>query len=131
MNNRILKDSLVNTPETRVKVSTRLHQDIMRAVRLAKPEKLKHGMTRAIPAWGMVMVALLALVVVFFPAKTTVPPTAVPDRIVSQAEPSAITLKQLTDNLIAFSDDAAVPEKELRKELERLKSDLQRFDIRS
>jgi len=131
MNDRILKDSLSNTPEARMKVSTRLHEDIMRAVRLAKPDELKHGITRAIPAWGMGMVALLALVVVFYPAKTTILPTSVPERIVSQSQPPAVTLKQLTDNLIAFSDDAAVPEKELRRELERLKSDLQRFDIRS
>lgn len=132
MNRDLLKESLSSAPETAVKVNVGLHQDIMRAVRLTQPAEKKVGFHRVLPAMGAAVVALFALVVVFYPAPTTtVLPVADSEQVVSESFSKTITIKQLTDNLVAFTGDNSVPEQELRKELERLKSDLERFDIRS
>ena len=132
MNKLFWKDALTNTPETSVEVSAQLHQDIMRAVRLAEPAGRKPGFNRTIPAWGMAVFATLVLAVFFYPSRTTtVLPVSTPGPGLTQDDNTARSLEQLADSLLAFSKDAPVPEQELRKELERLKSDLERFDFRS
>ena len=132
MNKIIWKDALTNTPETTVKVSAELHQDIMRAVKLAEPAGRKHGFRRAVPAWGAAVFAILVSAVFFYPSRTTtVLPVSTPDQSFSQYQNPVTSLEQLADGLLALSKDAPVPEQELRKELERLKSDLERFDFRS
>jgi len=132
MNKIIWKDALTNTPETTVKVSTGLHQDIMRAVKLAEPAGRKHGFRRTVPAWGTAVFAILVSAVFFYPSRTTtVLPVSTTDQSLSQYQNPVTSLEQLADGLLVLSRDAPVPEQELRKELERLKSDLERFDFRS
>lgn len=132
MNKKLWKDALTNTPEASAEVSAQLHQDIMRAVRLAEPAGREPGFNRAIPAWGAAVFAILVLGVFFYPSRmTTVLPVSTPDQGLSQYQNSAHSLEQLADSLLAFSKETPVPEQELRKELERLKSDLERFDFRS
>ena len=132
MNKIIWKDALTNTPETTVKVSAELHQDIMRAVKLAEPAGRKSGFKRAVPAWGAAVFAILVSAVFFYPSRTTtVSPVSTPDQSLSQYQNPVTSLEQLADNLLSLSENAPVPEQELRKELERLKSDLERFDFRS
>jgi len=136
MNDALLKKSLVNTPETTVKVSAELHQKIMRAVRLAEPSGHRSSFNRAIPAWGAAIIATVAIGVFIYLTQTTpVAPFPVQD-LVQEPGPaptrsSAVSLRTLGDSLVAFSKNTPVPEQELRKELERLKSDLERFDFRS
>ena len=132
MNKTIWKDALTNTPETTVKVGAELHQDIMRAVKLAEPAGRKPGFKRAVPAWGAAMFAILVSAVFFYPSRTTtVLPVSTQDQSLSQIQNPVTSLEQLADGLLALSKNAPVPEQELRKELERLKSDLERFDFRS
>ena len=132
MNKTIWKDALTNTPETSVEVSTQLHQDIMRAVKLAEPAGRKPGFNRAIPTWGAAVFASLVLAVFFYPSRTTtVLPVSTPGQGLSQNQGPVTSLEQLAHSLLAISKDAPVPEQELREELERLKSDLERFDFRS
>lgn len=136
MNDALLKKSLVNTPETAVKVSTELHQDIMRAVRLAEPVINKPMFNRAIPVWGATVIATLAIGMFIYLSQTTpISPLQIQESGQgsgqSQARSSAVSLRALEDILIVFSKNTPVPEQELRKELERLKSDLERFDFRS
>jgi len=132
MNKTFWKDALTDTPDTSVEVSAQLHQGIMRAVRLTEPVSRKPGFNRAIPALGSAVFALLVLGVFFYPSRTTtVLPLSIPDQGLSQNQNPVTSLEQLADNLLALSNDAPVPEQELRKELERLKSDLERFDFRS
>lgn len=124
------KDALTSTPETSVKVSEQMHQDIMRAVRLAEPERRKTRSQKVIPAWGAAAFAVLVLAVFFYPSRTTtVSPLPAPG--VSQNQQPVISIEQLAGSLAALSRDVPEPEQELRKELERLKSDLERFDFRS
>lgn len=132
MNKIFWKDALTNTPETSVEVSAELHQDIMRAVRLAGPAGSKPGLKKALPAWGAAVFAMLVSGVFFYPwGTTTVLPGATPGQGLSQIQEPVSSLEQLADSLLALSKDAPVPEEELRKELDRLKSDLERFDFRS
>ena len=132
MNKIIWKDALTNTPETTVRVSAELHQEIMRAVKLAEPVGRKHVFRRAVPAWGAAVFAILVSAVFFYPSRTTtVLPVSTTDQVSSQYQNPVTSLEQLADNLLSFSKNAPVPEQELRKELERLKSDLERFDFRS
>ena len=132
MNKKSLKDALTNTPETAVKVSAQLHQDIMRAVKLAEPVGRKPGFSRAVPAWGAAVFAILVSAVFFYPSRmSTVLPEATPEQALSQYQNTVTSFEQLADSVISLSKDASVPEKELRKELERLKADLERFDFRS
>jgi len=132
MNKTSLQDALTNTPETEVKVSAQLHQDIMGAVKLAEPVATYPGFSRAVPAWGAAVFAILVSAVFFYPSRTsTVLPVAIPDQALSQIQSPVTSFEQLADSVLSLSKDASVPEKELRKELERLKSDLERFDFRS
>jgi hypothetical protein len=132
MNKTVWKDALTNTPENSVEVSEQLHQDIMRAVRLSEPASRKPVFKRVIPAWGVAAFALVLLAVFFYPTRTaTVLPLPEPGQGLSQSQAPIISLEQLAGSLVAFSRDVPEPEQELRKELERLKSDLERFDFRS
>jgi hypothetical protein len=132
MKRTFLKDALTNTPETSVKVNTQLHQDIMRAVKLAEPLSRKPRFNSVVPAWGAAVFALLVSAVFFYPSRTaTVLPVSTPGQALSQYQNPGTSLEQLADSLLSLSTNAPVPEKELRKELERLKSDLERFDFRS
>lgn len=132
MNSLFLKKSLVNTPETKAKVSAELHQDIMRAVRLAEPAGGRFQFFRSVPAWSAGVFAML-LVAVFFYLPQTAPVSQVPPVVVAQTEPQSQTdhLLVLGESLLVFSEEITAPEQALREELERLKSDLARFDFRS
>ncbi|MDX2427494.1 MAG: hypothetical protein QNK22_02285 [Xanthomonadales bacterium] len=132
MNSLFLKNSLLNTPETRAGVSDKLHQDIMRAVRLAEPVGGRFQFFRSVPAWAAGVFAAL-LVAVFFYLPQTAPVSQLPPVVVAQTESQDPTapLLVLGESLLVFSKETAVPEQALRKELERLKSDLARFDLRS
>ncbi|MDH4018656.1 MAG: hypothetical protein OEU84_03570 [Xanthomonadales bacterium] len=134
MNSLFLKKSLVNTPETKATVSAELHQNVMRAVRLAKPVGRSSRFFRSTPAWGAGVLAML-LVAVFFYLPQTAPVSQVTQDVVAQTktEPQSQSdpLLVLGESLLIFSEETAAPEQALRKELERLKSDLARFDFRS
>lgn len=134
MNNQLSKQLLIETPETKVKVSAALHRDIMRAVRLARPQGSTASSAWAIPAWGVGAVALAFGIVQLVPtapeglAKPVTVPVAVAD---TQNTSSATPLMILGNKLAVLSEQSLLPEKELREELERLKSDLERFGLRS
>ena len=132
MNSLFLKKSLVNTPETKATVSAELHQNVMRAVRLAKPVGRSSRFFRSTPAWGAGVLAML-LVAVFFYLPQTIPVSQVTPVVVAQAEPQSQIdpLMALGESLLVFSEVTVAPEQALRNELERLKSDLARFDFRS
>ena len=132
MNSLFLKNSLANTPETNVKVSSELHQDIMRAVRLAEPAGRRVPFFRSAPVWSAGVFAVL-LTGLFFYLPQTAPVQQAPLVAVAQTEPQSQTdpLLVLGESLLVFSEETAAPEQALRKELERLKSDLARFDFRS
>ena len=112
--------SLRNTAETEVKVSERLHQDIMRAVRLAEPAARRPWIQRFMPAWG-VGIAGTAAVLIYL-AQTPVVIPGPPDSMNGQSSWAA-----LEEKLTALPQDAGLAEEQLRKELDRIKSDLQRF----
>jgi len=124
INRGLFEQSLSTAPETQAKVSEKLHQDIMRAVRLAKPVGRVTSTTWTVPAWGAGMAA--TAVAVFYLAQT--PP-------VTPLQPdlggTAATLTSLGEKLAALPAETAFPEEELRKELARIKSDLSRFGIGS
>jgi hypothetical protein len=136
MSNTYLKETLVNAPETSVKVSLQLHREIMRSVRMAEPVRKKAEFYRLIPTLGAAVLPLFTVAVFFYLSQTIdVAPSANPGQGLSQvdtpASPSISSLAQLTEELLVLSKNTSVPEQELRKELERLKSDLERFDFRS
>ena len=128
MNEFSLQKSLASAPETEVKVSTELHRDIMRAVKLAGPTRKKSLSDWAVPVWvsGMAVTA----VAVFYLSQMTGIEIPTPRHDPQSVAPVA-SLRALGDKLVGLSESAPVPEEELRKELERLKSDLGRFDFRS
>ena len=136
MSNTYLKESLAKAPETSVKVSLQLHRDIMRSVRMAEPVRKKAAFYRLIPTLGAAVLPLFAVAVFFYLSQTNVvAPLANPEQGLSQVDtpvssPSS-SLAQLTKELLVLSKNTSLPEQELRKELERLKSDLERFDFRS
>ena len=127
MNKHHLEKTLCDTSETRVTVSDRLHQDIMRSVRLAVPVAAKTGFGWAIPAWGAALAIMAMTVFQFTRINTPEPPTLVQ---AERAVPGE-ALMALSDRLLMISEDSLLPEKELKLELERLKSDLQRLGFRS
>ena len=75
----------------------------------------------------------MLLVAVFFYLPQTAPVSQVTQVVVAQSEPQSQTdpLMVLGESLLVFSEETAAPEQALREELERLKSDLARFDFRS
>ena len=128
MNKFSLQKSFAGAPETDIKVSAELHRDIMRAVRLAGPMRKKSLSAWTVPAWlsGMAVTA----VAVFYLSQMTGIEIPTPQDDPQSVAPVA-SLLALGDKLVGLSESAPVPEEELRKELERLKSDLGRFDFRS
>jgi len=128
MNKYSLQKSLAGAPETEIKVSAELHRDIMRAVRLARPTPKKSLSDWTTPAWvsGMAFTAVAVFYLSQMTGIETQTPQDDPQSVVSVA-----SLQALGDKLVGLSESAPVPEEELRKELERLKSDLGRFDFRS
>jgi hypothetical protein len=134
MSSKNLETALVNAPETKIKVSAGLHQNIMRAVRLAEPVSRKPALTRIGPAWAVgAMAVMVAAVIFYLPQQGSVDPVLRNSTVqsMSQVEVSTESLLNLEEGLLALSEEASTPETELRKELERLKSDLARFDFRS
>jgi len=132
MNDTLLKKSLTDTPEAAVKVSAGLHQDIMRAVRLAEATVEKTWINRAIPVLGAAVLAMfVAGVFIYLPGTVPVMYSPVPAAAQSQALRPASSLMVFGDNLLGLLKDAPLPEEELRKELEQLKSDLEKFNFRS
>ncbi|HEY5774797.1 MAG TPA: hypothetical protein VIS57_01820 [Xanthomonadales bacterium] len=132
MNDTLLKKSLTGTPEAAVKVSARLHQDIMRAVRLAGPAVEKSSMGSAIPALGAAVLAMFVGGVLFYlPGITPLMYSPAPAAVQSQTLHPAGSLVVFGDNLLGLLKTAPIPEEELRKELQHLKSDLEKFDLRS
>ena len=124
MNYDPLKQALSANTETRAKVSDELHQRVMRSVRLAATDSKIVRSRWSLPAWGLGMAA--TAIAVFYVAQTTPVPKTAPTIIVETA--AAISVEEM---LAALQLETALPEQELRKELERLKSDLKRFDFRS
>ena len=122
-----LEKLLLKTAEEEPKVSGRLHQDVMRAVRRAEPVARRDSTDWRIPAVGTAM----SLLVFYFLQTTAVNqlPTS------EQTYPGNLlintSLTALEDQLATLSQHTLTPEKELKAELERLKSDLKRFDFRS
>ncbi len=132
MNRKYLESALVNSPETTKKVSAELHQNVMRAVRLAQPVSRKRSIGLSVPAWAATALAVIVVAVIFYPAQTErVSPFLKTPVIQSQAPAAADSLMGLGKGLLALSEETPAPETELRKEIERLKSDLARFDFRS
>ena len=132
MNETSLKNLLNAAPETKASVSGRLHQDIMRAVRLAGPAASRPRQTWALPAFGAAVIVLLWAGLMVF---KTSPQPAVQIPAVAQGqthtgEPAA-PLLELSDSLISRLQQAKPPEDQLRQELEHLKSDLERFGFKS
>ena len=122
-----LEKLLLVTAEEEAKVSSRLHQDIMRAVRLAKPAARKAPTDWRIPALGTAMSLL-----VFYFLQTAAVNQLSPSEQVNPGNLLVNTpLTALEEQLAALSQHTLIPEKELKAELERLKSDLKRFDLRS
>ncbi len=131
MNDTLMKRVLNHAPETTVKVSTSLHQDIMRAVRLAEPSASRSGFTRAIPVLGAIFIAMLVAGMIFFlPTKAVVSPSPTTVQTPPQTRLPADAVMVLGENLVGMLKDSPPPEDKLRQELERLKSDLERFDFR-
>ncbi|MGB5291096.1 MAG: hypothetical protein WBN41_06565, partial [Lysobacterales bacterium] len=65
------------------------------------------------------------------PRQGAVDPVLGNTTVQSQVQLSASSLLTLEKGLLALSEETSTSESELRKELERLKSDLARFDFRS
>jgi hypothetical protein len=122
-----LEKLLLETAEEDPKVSGRLHQDVMRAVRLAKPVVRKPRTDWRIPALGTAM----SLLVFYFLQTTAVNQLPPSEQVYSGNLLINTPLTALEDQLATLSQHTLVPEKELKAELERLKSDLKRFDFRS
>ena len=132
MNRKNLEKALVNAPETRIKVGHALHQDILRAIRLAEPASRKTVFGRAGPAWAMgALTVIIATVIFYLPQQGSVDPVLKNTSSQPQLQLSASTLLNLEEGLFVLSEETSTSETELRKELERLKSDLARFDFRS
>ena len=122
-----LENNLRGAPETTARVSAVQHDGVMRAVRLAGSAETNPGNSRARPAWGMALAATAMLVVYV----TQTPQPGLPAPTESQASPSSVSLSVLGDRLKAISTESALPEKELELEIQRLKSDLKRFGLKS
>jgi hypothetical protein len=127
MNKHDLGKLLSKSPETSMTVGDRLHQDIMRAVRLAAPAGRVSGFAWAGPALGGAL-AVMVLAVLHFSTAATQPG---PQPLASQHKVSPAAWLELGDRLKGMSGESLVNENELEREIERLKSDLRRFEFRS
>ncbi len=129
MNHYEFENLLRHAPETSVKVSGQLHQDIMRSVRLAEAQERPSRFAWAGPALGAAMaVMVLAVLQISQPAAVTVKPQ---QPLVAHKVDSTIKLQAFGDSLKNLAGNSLLTENELKLELERLKSDLKRFDFRS
>ena len=122
-----LENYLRHAPETGAKVSARQHEDVMRAVRLAGQAEKSPVARWTKPAWGagLATTALLVAYVVQAPQPVPVEPMESP------VHTSAVSLSSLADKLRAIPVESTLPEKELELEIQRLKSDLKRFGLKS
>ena len=127
MNEQQFEKILRNSPETSVTVPERLHQDVMRKVRLSQPVVKKVARRWAVPAWGAALA--VGAIAIFSATQTNTPQD--PVQIEPRFAQNTTSLLSLSDQLMKVSEESLLPEKQLRLELERLKLDLKRFDIRS
>ena len=125
MNKQQFAEILCDTNETRETVSQRLHEDIMRSVRVNGTANGKVFFSWRKPAWGAA--AVLASFMVLLLSQTTMAPDPVQPGI---SNPQ-VTIQSMSSTIQALSKKPLLHEEELKLELERLKSDLQRFDFRS
>ena len=128
MNITELEKHLRDAPEASASVSARQHNDVMRAVRLAAPLHKKTMPRWAIPAWGVAMASSATSTArrVTEPRQPEIPMPV----DVSPVAP-ALSLSALGGKLLTIPKNSTVPEKELELEIQRLKSDLQRFGLKS
>jgi len=122
-----LEKLLLETTEEETKVSDRLHQDIMRSVKLAGPVAGKTRTDWRIPVFGTAMSMLLF----YFLQIAAVNPIPSGEQEYPGSPLINTPLTTLEDQLNSMSQHTLIAEKELMAELERLKSDLKRFDFRS
>ena len=127
MNHYEFENLLRNAPETSVKVGGQLHQDIMRSVRLAEPREKRTMFAWAGPALGAAM-AILVLAVLQVWQPVGVKPQ---QPLLAHKNDSTPKFQNFGDSLKNLADSSLLTENELKLELERLKSDLKRFDFRS
>lgn len=127
MNRHQLDKALRKAPECKVRVDERLHQDVMRAVRMAEPAAEKTSFSWRIPAWGTALAVTLVAVFLIDRVDTRPSPLLTDSSI--DMEPTSLLV--LGDKLASISEESMLPEKQLKLELERLKSDLQRFSFKS
>ena len=127
MNKHQLDKALRDAPEAKAIVDKRLHQDVMRAVRMAEPKTENTSLGWRIPAWGTALAVTLVTVFLFDRVDTRPSPLLTDSSIAIKSA----SLVVLGDKLASISDESLLPEKELKLELDRLKSDLQRFSFKS
>lgn len=127
MNKQQLESILHESPETTVRVSERLHQDVMRKIRLSQPVRKKAGIPWSVPAWGAALAVCTIAIISATQTNTPVQSESTAPQLAF--EPG--TLLDLSDQLLTVTEESLLPEKELKLEFERLKQDLKRFDIRS
>lgn len=127
MNKPQFENILRNSPETSGTVPERLHQDVMRKIRLSQPVGKKANMRWSVPAWG----AALAVGAIAIFSATQINTPQDPVQIDTRFVQKPASLLSLSDQLMTISEESLLPEKQLRLELERLKLDLKRFDFRS
>ena len=127
MNISNLENHLRHAPETKVSVSSHQHDDIMRAVKLAGPDKSKASKSWLRPALGTALAASLMLVV--FVAQSPQNNVSAPE--FEPVPKPVITLSELSEKLKTLPAETTISEKELELEIQRLKSDLERFGLKS
>ena len=122
-----MESLLMTTTAEQPRVSDRLHQDIMRRVRQADPVARKASIDWRIPVFGTAM-SLLVFYTIQSVDVQRMPPAerGLPEGLLGDA-----SLAALKDQLTTLSERPSIVEDELKQELERLKSDLRRFDFRS
>lgn len=127
MNKHQFENLLRDAADTPVSVSDRLHQNVMRKIRLSQPVRKKAAIHWAVPAWGGVLA--IGAIAILSVTQTDTPQQAAQGE--SQFAQQPVSLLRVSDQLLTISEESLLPEKQLRLELERLKQDLKRFDIRS
>lgn len=122
-----MESLLMTTTAEQPRVSDRLHQDIMRRVRQAGPITRKASIDWRIPVFGTAMSLLVFYTIQsFYVQRMPQAERGLPESLLGDA-----SLAALKDQLTTLSERPSIMEDELEQELERLKSDLKRFDFRS